>query len=116
MQRGAPEWYDYVIRYVDLIIEVPDSYPECHHHRAYVYNEPPNNVYIETCQALVVRGHSGVIFMVMTLVHEACHKYHQHTGIVYPGGQEDEEWECHRVSKAGTKVLDPAERYIEWFI
>ncbi len=116
MQSGAPEWYDYVIRYVDLIIEVPDSYPACHKHRAYVYNEPPNNVYIETCQALVVGGHAGVVFMVTTLVHEACHKYHQHEGIVYPGGQEEEEWECHRVSKAGTKVLDPAERYAEWFI
>lgn len=115
MQRSAPEWYDYVSRYVDLIREVPDTYPDCWEYKAYVYNEPARNVYIETCMAFPRGlGSQGRAFhMADTLVHEACHRRHQHEGIVYPGGIWEEELECGKPQEAIRQLLDPADRYLD---
>ncbi len=119
LQRGAPRWYDYVSRYVDLIREVPDSYPDCGEStKAFVYYEAARNVYIESCMAFGWEGIAGYYLEVLdmgdTLVHEACHKYHQHEGIVYPGGIWEEELECYKLGQTVTRLLNTAEHYFEF--
>ncbi len=113
MQRSAREWYDYVSRNVDLILEVPDTYPDCSSYSAFVYFEPARNVYVETCMAFSGPGSKGgSVYMAGILAHEACHRRHQHERIVYPGGIWEEELECTKPAQAVRRVLDPAERYV----
>ncbi len=112
MQRSAPEWYDYVSRYVDLIREVPDAYPDCWSSKAFVYHESARNVYVETCMAFpwYLGSEGRAIHMSGVLAHEACHKRHEYEGIVYPGGRWEEELECMKPGAAVTRALDPGER------
>ncbi len=116
MQRSAPAWYDYVSGNVDLIREVPDTYPDCTAYRAFVYFEPARNVYVETCMAIPpgLGDRGRPIHMAGTLAHEACHRRHQHEGVVYAGGIWEEELECSKPSQAVTRALDPAGRYIRF--
>ena len=101
LQRRAREWYDYVIRYVDLIREIPDSYPDCTTFRAFVLDpEPANNVYVDTCMAL-----TSLINYTVTLPHEACHRRKQVEGIVYPGGIWEEELQCSKPSVAVARLI-----------
>ena len=106
MESEAPDWYNYVITGLDLIVEVPVPVPEFYVHDGRIYPctarayDRERKASLESCFAwwsLIQSGFFEVdqLETAAALAHEACH-IHTHEEGIYFATQEDEEEMCRK--------------------
>ena len=119
LESKAPEWYNYVISGMDLIVEVPipdQGVEQTCTALAYTHER---KVSLETCwsnrfQLGGLSARMDQLTTVAALGHEACHVHRYEAGFVYDSStSEHEEFECRKTGMGAEEALDPYGRYFK---
>ena len=109
LEARSTRWYGYVIDHIDLIAPAHAGDPDdC---GAYAYSRDRKITVQSDCPTFMTPYTANLISMASTIVHEACHIYHEEQGITYPEGLPREEWECGKPATEAMKALDARQQY-----
>ncbi len=99
MKSKTPDWYNFVISGMDLIVEVPVPFVDGNVQECVAWaNGRERRVRLETCWTWISSWATGIpehdqLDTAVALAHEACH-IHTHEDGIYFATQEDEEAKC----------------------
>ena len=111
MQSIAPDWYNYAITGIDLIVEIPVPFTYLEQSCTARAHSSERKVTVESCWVVPLSQlpfiEADLSYSAAMLAHEACH-IHTHAEGKHFASQEDEEAECRKFGTGGSVLINSA--------